>query len=473
MKKVMFFVFVGILFFISTISANASDYFFIWSNTIVEVPIYGNISEYLQYPSATLYHNGSKVQNQSLSYLRTGSGLHLLEDVDTSKVGKYQVLYKVYDYNIQTGNCDGYSQLITFDVKDLISPVISVSKREIDLSYLVTSYDYTGLFVSKDNVEVISSTVDDSNVHYGVLGNYNVMIYASDGYNITKESITVNIVDRIPPVLEFCNVNNRLVVEYEEYLKIDFPSYFTAVDGYDGNVIQSLEILNLDEYDIGNYMLKARVSDSSNNYSFWDFELVILDRTLPTLELVSSSIEIDIKEIESIDLLEYVLKAEDNYSTLNKMDVKILGEIKKEVGEYIIEYSLVDEAGNSTKKELVLLIVSYIGPIITITNPIIELGESVELLDYVQVEDATDQNVKNTVKIMETNLNIYKEGVYYATISASNSSGIFSYKTMLVTVKKTQESSEDFSYGIVIIMIVVAAIAAGIIYYYKKSGRNT
>ncbi|UKI49930.1 MAG: hypothetical protein L6U99_00190 [Clostridium sp.] len=200
------------------------------------------------YQKANLYLNGKIIEDSNISYLRSGNNLYLLDDVDTSTVGRYYVMYYAYDYDLQTANCDGYSQLICFEVVDDVPPTIDVIDSNLKLSYNVKSFDYKAYINVYDNNELVSYNIDDSDVKYGVVGNYIVHVYAFDGFQSSSKDINIKIVDETPPSLMFFYQKIKILeIAYIDNLEIDFHKYFKAIDEYDGNVIQSLEISNYDK----------------------------------------------------------------------------------------------------------------------------------------------------------------------------------------------------------------------------------
>lgn len=464
-----------ILFFLLTITCNASDYYFIWKNTNIVVPLYGNLSDYIYEPCAMLYFQGKYVEEQDISYLRTGQDLYFMDDVDTSKVGKYQVMYKAYDYNLQTGNCDGYTQIITFNVSDLEAPIISLASNKVKLSYKTLSYDFLSMVAASDNSNTCNIYIDDSKVNYGKVGFYDVIVYANDGYNYSSEKIEVEIFDNISPILEFCYIDNILSIEYEENLTIDFEKYFNAYDEYSGNVIQSLSISDYN-FNLGMQNLTAIVNDSNLNTTSCNFILEIKDSLPPALELVSNSIEIDYANISNINYYDYILNVSDNYSVLEKEDVIINKPNILGIGEYKIEYIVSDLSNNKTIKYLDVFVKTYKGPNIEVINPTLLYGSNFNIFDYVTITDDTDSFAATTLSIIDTNLNVYKAGEYYVNVSAYNNSGIYSYATIVVTVLKKDEKIENnvkSNENLILYSIICLIVIIGLFVYYKKSRRNS
>ena len=457
MKKIFFVATLFLAFFgFKKIYINASSYYFIWENTTLTIPLNGNISDFMYLPRANLYLNDSLIEDADISYLRTGNNLYLLDDVDTSTVGKYYVMYYAYDYDLQTANCDGYSQLICFNVVDDIPPNIDIIDDNLKLSYNVKSFDFKAYVNITDNNALVSYNIDDSDVKYGVIGDYVVHIYAFDGYQSNSRDINVKIVDEEAPSLIFLLENNVLEVPYEDNLEIDFFKYFKAVDEYEGNVIQSLESSNYDNKSLLPQVLTAKVSDSSNNSKTLEFTLLIKDLEPPAITLKGIDNVIYLEDIKLFNPYDYILSVSDNLSNVEINDVIIKGEIKKEIGTYKYTYTLIDESKNETKKEIMFRVLSLTYPKISIENPTIYVNEKFDIYKYVKVSDDSDAGAINNLKIISSNLDTKNKGTYYIEIAVNNSSGNFSYATMCVKVINKNSNIKYFGFvGAIFIIFII------------------
>lgn len=464
----------GIVLFLN-IKVFASDYSFVWENTNIVVPVYGNMSEAILKPSATLYFKGNKIEKTYISYQRTGTGLYLLADVDTSVIGKYFVMFKAYEYYIQTGNCDGYSQLITFDVRDLEAPDVELLKEEINLPYTLDSYDYQPFLLARDNVEVKSTIVDDSRVEYGKLGSYEVGFYVSDGYNVSETFLLVNIVDEVPPEFIWIGGDKQITLEYKRDLQLDFSQYIQAHDAYDGDITKTILASDYELNVIGKQEVELTATDTSGNTITTSITLNIVDKTPPCLILQESTIFIDFFAVpEDFGPLTYVLEVSDNYSALIIDDIEVIGDIDKTVGDYEILYRIKDEIENETSKILVVSIRSLIAPIIKVEHPTIVEGENIDYLKYIDVRDESDPHVEKTFEIVQSNLDIYTPGKYYTTIAFHNSSGKYAYENMIITVSDSSNELELKSntdgklYYFLISAIVIGGVIVFVLVLRKK-----
>lgn len=105
--------------------------------------------------------------------------------------------------------------------------------------------------------------IDDSLLDLSKIGTYKVIyyvIYDDKRYEIEQ---TVNVVDKIAPVITLKGKNITILVN-EKY---DDPGY-TVTDNYDTDLSDKVEIDNkLDNTKVGTYKITYKVSDSSNNTS--------------------------------------------------------------------------------------------------------------------------------------------------------------------------------------------------------------
>ncbi len=440
MKKIFFLVALVLVFFGYRAYIHASSYYFVWENTNLTIPLNGNISDFMYFPKANLYLDDKRIEDSNISYLRTGNNLYLLDDVDTSTVGRYYVMYYAYDYDLQTANCDGYSQLICFEVVDDIPPTIDIIDSNLKLSYNVKSFDFKSYINVYDNNELVSYNIDDSNVKYGVVGNYSAHVYAFDGYQSSSKDINIRIVDEVAPNLTFLPENKILEIAYIDNLEIDFHKYFKAIDEYDGNVIQSLEISNYDNKSLLPQILTARVSDNSNNYKTIEFTLLIKDNEPPSITLKGIENIIYLEDIDFFNPYDYIVNVSDNLSNLTINDVNIEGKLEKKIGSYKYIYKIKDESENETKKEIIFRVLSLNYSKITIKNPTIYVNDEFDIYKYVNVVDDSDSSAINNLKIINSNLNTKNKGTYYIEIAVNNSSGNFSYATMCVKVVSRSNS---------------------------------
>ncbi|MDE7094962.1 MAG: hypothetical protein K2O23_00585, partial [Anaeroplasmataceae bacterium] len=218
----------------------ASSWCFVWdeATTTIDIPLGGNLQNYVNIPKAKLCKDGEVLEDAQISYITTGDWLYLLTDVDTRKVGSYQVWYKAVENKYKPGQCQGYKTLVTFNVVDLEKPIFISYPKSI--TYLIGSAKpkYEEQITATDNSGSCKVTVDDSLVDYERPGSYEVILRASDGRNITEQKIELLVEDPIGPVITFLGENNKIILTKGEEVKLQ--SYFKAIDKIDGDVTDSI-----------------------------------------------------------------------------------------------------------------------------------------------------------------------------------------------------------------------------------------
>ena len=132
-RKFIILIFIFVLFFSSyVIKAYAATWEFRWTNTTIDIPVGGNLSDYAILPEARLYKDSMLLTDAKINYLLEGDFLYFMSNVNTSKIGVYKVLYKESETEkYKPGTCNGYKAIITFNVRDLIPPTISIASDNI------------------------------------------------------------------------------------------------------------------------------------------------------------------------------------------------------------------------------------------------------------------------------------------------------------------------------------------------------
>lgn len=118
-------------------------------------------------------------------------------------------------------------------------------------------------------------------------------------------------------------------------------------------------------------------------------------------------------------------------------------------GVYSVTYIVMDNNGNTTEKTIKVTVkakeeaTTNEKPVIEATDKVIELGSKVDLLDGVTAYDKEDGNLTDVVIIKESNVDLFKEGVYSLTYSVKDSDGNETTKTIKVTVviKNTENNT--------------------------------
>jgi hypothetical protein len=98
----------------------------------------------------------------------------------------------------------------------------------------------------------------------------------------------ITVEDKIPPILAYSKV---IHTDYHTRYTIDeIKALFTARDDYDGDVSNSIEVYDLDDYEnnymnLGTYQFMVSVQDSSSNKVSVKFNIYVRDYTAPIIKL--------------------------------------------------------------------------------------------------------------------------------------------------------------------------------------------
>lgn len=481
--------FVTIVFFLISILINCNIYAatweFRWTNTVVNVPLGGNLSEYALIPEARLYRDGVLLSDANVSYLREGDWLYFMSNVNTTRVGTYKVWYKASEKEkYKPGTCTGYKALISFVVQDLVPPKVDIISDNLFIQRESVSPNpqrYEELINEiKENINAYDNYSEcekilNHNIDFTTTGTYDVEGSAIDSSgNRTTGNFKVTIYDSSYPVLTFNGSG-------ENYLKlplngnINIRNYFSAYDEIDGDISSSIEypMLKIDE--LSEYDYTVTVRNKSGNTTSKTIRVYIVDDTPPTMTLKTHNLLLDYKT--DFDEYDFTSKVSliDNLP-INYDNLEITTDVKNEVGTYTVWYSYTDGVFIVTD-EIEIKCISKEKPRIIADDIVIKAKSNVSLKDYITIIDDSDCNVYESLEIDDSKVNYLKEGTYYATVYATNSSGLSSTERIKVIISNSVLGGINIPILIILIVFVAITIGYGgfFIYYFvirKRKNNN-
>ena len=186
------------------------------------------------------------------------------------------------------------------------------------------------------------------------------------------------------------------------------------------------------------------------------------DTVAPVISAVSDSIEVSVAEGDA-GLLQHV-KAEDNKDGDITKDI-LVGKRSKfvEKGVSDVEFIVFDSSNNVGTLSLKVKYTDYRSPQFELNKPLVfEKGSPVQILDRLHLVDCIDGDISDKIKIVSSNVDSSKAGLYAMGIEASNKYGdLVSVKVPVlivdslsdmelsqyfVTVKKGSKDFDPMSY---------------------------
>lgn len=338
-----------------------------------------------------------------------------------------------------------------------------ISSKSFTMPIYGNKPDFKKGFIVKDNVTIENDLIviiDDTNVNYNKIGNYEVIYTVMDEFgNTTIHIETITIVDLIKPTI---TIKAPFIIEVNEEFNIE--DFFIIEDNYDQELEINIEIIgNVKE--LGEFMFILTVTDSSGNKEILNGELIVVDETPPIINLEYDVVEIEVHEDE-YDYLS-IVEVYDNYDELTIYDIDILSEVNyNEVGVYEVLYKVVDSSNNETIETLTMLVKDNTSPLIIVDDLMFNQNEVVDLLLYVKVEDNYSSPNNISLRIIYNNINFQSPGIYNVTYEAIDESGNHTHKTINVTI--IGQTKEKIIFYVLACGVSVFAVTIMIVYFVKK-----
>lgn len=184
-----------------------------------------DINEYLEYSDNSSLDIGNMIE---------------VEGLDTSKVGKIELIVKVYDYY---GN--ETKVIMEGIVVDKVPPIISLIKNEVTLDieefeaynedfFKEYIYSVSDNYSKKKDIDI---KIDLTNLKPSISDFVVYYIATDENNNKTKRGLTVKIRETIGP-----EINGEDVVRLDVGSDVNLSDYVTLYDKYDPNVLERLMI---------------------------------------------------------------------------------------------------------------------------------------------------------------------------------------------------------------------------------------
>ncbi len=351
----------------------------------IQLSIVDNVS-----PEISGYKNHTvEVFTPSIDYLDGVEAMDLYDgnvlvniddtNVNLNCVGQYDVTLSAVD---SSGN--ETNERIIVNVVDTNSPEISGYKN-YTVEVFTSSIDYLDGVIATDLYDQnVLLSVDDSLVDLNELGQYEVIISATDSSgNVTQETIKVNVVDTTPPEI----IGAKDFMLEVTLTDCDYIQDAVAKDLYDGEVEIVVDHSQVNINELGDYEITLSAIDSSGNETIIVLTVSVVDTTPPNI----SGYKNYFVEVftPSIDYLDGVV-ATDLYDGFVEVTCDSTEVDLNTVGHYEVSYYAVDQHGNEEIITVNVSVVDIISPefisytdlfIYNIGDPLPNLLEGLEIRD--------------------------------------------------------------------------------------------
>lgn len=212
--------------------------------------------------------------------------------------------------------------------------------KNIVISYRET-YEEPGVILKNANAKYLNKVKMQNNIENEKIGTYYVEYSLKLGTRTLKKKRNVKIIDDIQPVIK---LEGNQITEISINKEYKEPGY-RAIDEYDGDITDKVEITGkVDTENYGEYIIKYKVKDSSNNTVEVNRIVKVIDEKPPKIICETEYSAFELKSENIIGC-----KAIDNFDGDITDKIKIIGEYDtNKKGIYNVRYDVEDDAGNKT-----------------------------------------------------------------------------------------------------------------------------
>ena len=374
-------------------------------------------------------------------------------DVDTTKPGTYEVVYKVTD---SKGASKKKTVYVTVNPKmEEINwiPVISASDRVLTVGDVFNVMDGVSASDHEDGDITGSVVVESSNVDTNTVGSYQVTYRVTDsqGASSTK-TITVIVNPKMEALNEVPVINavDKILTVGDTF---DVKKDVTASDAEDGNLTDKIEVIRneVDTGKAGTYEVTYKVTDSQGASSTKTILVTVNPKMeslneVPTIKAEDKTItvgdkfdvkkDVTAKDIEDGDLTDKIEVVKNDVDTTNP-------------GTYEVVYKVTDSKGASKKKTIKVTVNPKMEalnevPSISANDKTITVGDKFDVKKDVTAKDTEDGDLTDKIEVVKNDVDTTNPGTYEVVYKVTDSKGASTTKTIRVTVvKKDVSTSTD------------------------------
>ena len=153
--------------------------------------------------------------------------------------------------------------------------------------------------------------------------------------------------------------------------------------------------------------------------------------TLPTISTKDSTIRLN----SEFDPLKDVVASDNEDGDLTNQLIITENTVNtNKIGDYKVVYQVIDSDDNIAIKERNIRVDVNKEPVININEIILKVGDRFNPLEYVNAIDNEDGDITSKVEVIESTVNINKEGIYKVVYKVTDSEGASAIKETKVTV---------------------------------------
>ena len=208
-----------------------------------------------------------------------------------------------------------------------------IGDKEINLSYK-DEYKEDGYIVKNIGKDYNKEVNINNNIKEHKVGEYQVEYSIKYLFFNIKKIRKVNIIDKDMPIIRVDN-NPIKICPLDNLEEIEYYSY----DEYDGDITSNVTVMEDKDYVI------FKVKDSSLNEDILKVKLIRIDEDKPVINLKGDSV---IYLYGNTKYQELGYSAEDNCDGDITDKVVVSGEVLDDIGEYTINYTVVDSSNNKS-----------------------------------------------------------------------------------------------------------------------------
>lgn len=351
--------------------------------------------------------------------------------LNTNIVGEYTLRYTFTD---DAGNSAFVDRIV--NVIDDVNPIINLSEGssgttvtlEVGSSYVEPGYS------ASDNYDgdLTSAVQISDDINNMILGDYTVTYTVEDvAGNEVSVQRTVTVVDTTAPSISLLG-SSLIELNYQDSFSDPGAS---ALDNYDGDISSNITLSGdtVDTSNLGSYTITYNIEDSSGNINSVNRTIIVADLEDPVITILGENpLDIEVFSIFS----DPGASALDNYDGDLSSNIGANENINMNLlGQYMVMYSVTDNAGNIGSAMRIVNVVDTTDPVISITgDSYIEIGQTQTYTDQgATALDNYDGDVSGNIQVTNS-VDTSTPGTYTVVYTVTDGNNNTSSETRTVKV---------------------------------------